>query len=123
LIGFGAGLFGHCTLTAAMGIACPGQIGLALGVWGAVQASAAGSAVAGGGLIRDGVSMLAERGILGTALAGSATGYSFVYHIEIALLFATLIAIGPLVRRARPIGREFQPRPAILSTSQHAEVM
>jgi len=25
-------------------------------------------------------------------------GYSVVYHIEIALLFATLIAIGPLVR-------------------------
>ena len=55
LIGFGAGLFGHCTLTAAMGTARPGQIGLALGVWGAVQASAAGSAVAAGGLIRDGV--------------------------------------------------------------------
>ena len=82
-----------------MGTARPGQIGLALGVWGAVQASAAGSAVAAGGLIRDGVSMLAERGALGQALSGPATGYSFVYHIEIALLFATLIAIGPLVRR------------------------
>ena len=56
LIGFGAGLFGHCTLTAAMGTARTGQIGLALGVWGAVQASAAGSAVAAGGLIRDGIS-------------------------------------------------------------------
>ncbi len=99
LIGFGAGLFGHCTLTAAMGTARPGQIGLALGVWGAVQASAAGSAVAAGGLVRDGVSMLAERGALGQALSGPATGYSFVYHLEIALLFATLIAIGPLVRR------------------------
>jgi len=30
------------------------------------------------------------------------TGYSVVYHIEIALLFATLVAIGPLVRTARP---------------------
>ena len=58
LIGFGAGLFGHCTLTAAMGTARSGQIGLALGVWGAVQASAAGSAVAAGGLIRDGISFL-----------------------------------------------------------------
>ena len=28
-------------------------------------------------------------------------GYSVVYHIEIALLFATLVAIGPLVRTAR----------------------
>jgi BCD family chlorophyll transporter-like MFS transporter len=99
LIGFGAGLFAHCTLTAAMGTARIGQIGLALGVWGAVQASAAGTAVAAGGLIRDGVSLLATRGLLGQALAGEATGYSFVYHIEIALLFATLIAIGPLVRR------------------------
>ena len=33
------------------------------------------------------------------AMANPATGYSVVYHIEIALLFATLIAIGPLVRR------------------------
>lgn len=99
LIGFGAGLFAHCTLTAAMGTARPGQIGLALGIWGAVQASAAGAAVAAGGLIRDGVSLLASNGSLGQALAGPATGYSVVYHIEIALLFATLVAVGPLVRR------------------------
>jgi BCD family chlorophyll transporter-like MFS transporter len=101
LIGFGAGLFAHCTLTAAMGTARPGQIGLALGIWGAVQASAAGSAVALGGLICDGVSALAMSGRLGEALANPATGYSVVYHIEIALLFATLIAVGPLVRTAR----------------------
>jgi BCD family chlorophyll transporter-like MFS transporter len=31
-------------------------------------------------------------------------GYSFVYHMEIFLLFATLAAIGPLVRKGR-----FQP--------------
>jgi MFS transporter, BCD family, chlorophyll transporter len=99
LIGCSGGLFAHCTLTAAMSTARMGQIGLALGVWGAVQASAAGSAVAAGGLIRDGVSLLASNGGLGQALAGPATGYSVVYHIEIALLFATLIAIGPLVRR------------------------
>ena len=82
-----------------MGTARTGQIGLALGVWGAVQASAAGSAVAAGGLIRDGISFLASNGVLGQAMNGPATGYSFVYHIEIYLLFATLIAIGPLVRR------------------------
>lgn len=99
LIGFGAGLFGHCTLTAAMGTARPGQIGLALGIWGAVQASAAGSAVAAGGLLRDGVGFLASAGVLGEAMNSPATGYSFVYHIEIFLLFTTLIAIGPLVRR------------------------
>ncbi len=99
LIGFGAGLFAHCTLTAAMGTARHGQIGLALGVWGAVQASAAGAAVAAGGLIRDGVGVLATSGVLGQAMDTPAAGYSVVYHIEIALLFATLIAIGPLVRR------------------------
>ncbi len=99
LIGFGAGLFGHCTLTAAMGTARPGQIGLALGVWGAVQASAAGSAVAAGGLIRDGISYLATNGFLGEGMNLPQTGYSFVYHIEIYMLFATLVAIGPLVRR------------------------
>jgi BCD family chlorophyll transporter-like MFS transporter len=106
LIGFGAGLFAHCTLTAAMGTARNGQIGLTLGVWGAVQASAAGTAVAAGGLIRDGVGYLATSGALGEAMASQATGYSVVYHIEIAMLFATLIAIGPLVRRSTMPGFE-----------------
>ena len=98
LIGLGAGLFAHCTLTAAMATAAPGQVGLTLGIWGAVQASAAGSAVAMGGLIRDGVGALAERGDFGPTLAVPATGYVTVYTIEIVLLFATLVAIGPLVR-------------------------
>jgi len=99
LIGFGGGLFGVGTLTAAMALEHGGQSGLALGAWGAVQASAAGVAIALGGAIRDVVSGLAASGALGPALAGPATGYSVVYHIEIALLFATLVAIGPLVRR------------------------
>ena len=90
-IGFGGGLFAHCTLTVAMSMT-GGGIGLALGIWGAVQASAAGAAVALGGLIRDAVSLYAD----------ATSGYVVVYHIEIALLFATLIAIGPLVRIARP---------------------
>ena len=101
LIGLGSGIFAHCTLTAAMGLAQAGQTGMVLGVWGAVQASAAGIAVAGGGLIRDGVSALAQRGTLGVAMDNPWVGYSFVYHCEIALLFATLVALGPLVRRAR----------------------
>ena len=103
LIGLGGGLFAHCTLTTAMRMAKPGQIGLALGVWGAVQASAAGTSTALGGLIRDGVSMLAARGSLGEALSGPSIGYSVVYHIEIGLLFVTLVAIGPLVRGAREV--------------------
>jgi BCD family chlorophyll transporter-like MFS transporter len=101
LIGFGAGLFAHCTLTAAMAMAPRGQVGLTLGIWSAVQASAAGLAIASGGLIRDGVTALIDAGWLGTALSDPSTGYSVVYHLEIALLFATLIALGPLVRSAR----------------------
>ena len=101
LIGFGAGLFGHGTLTATMNFAPPEQTGLALGAWGAVQASAAGIAIALGGIIRDAVGSLAMSGMLGAGMVDPSTGYSFVYHLEIYLLFATLIAIGPLVRPAR----------------------
>jgi BCD family chlorophyll transporter-like MFS transporter len=97
-IGLGAGLFAHCTLTAAMASAPRGQVGLTLGIWGAVQASAAGTAVAAGGLLRDGIGLLADAGRLGPTLATPATGYVAVYTVELALLFATLVAIGPLVR-------------------------
>ena len=103
LIGLGAGLFAHCTLTAAMAMAPPGQVGLTLGIWGAVQASAAGSAVALGGLISDGVGALAQRGALGPVLVTPATGYVTVYAIEIGLLFVTLVAVGPLVRFRAPL--------------------
>jgi BCD family chlorophyll transporter-like MFS transporter len=42
-------------------------------------------------------------------MTGPGVGYSFVYHLEIALLFATLVAIGPLVRiRAAPAARSTQ---------------
>ena len=102
LIGFGGGLFAVGTLTAAMALAQDGASGLALGTWGAVQATAAGAGIAGGGAIRDVMSALAGQGHLGVALANSATGYSIVYHIEIALLFATLAVIGPLVRWRQP---------------------
>jgi MFS transporter, BCD family, chlorophyll transporter len=102
LIGFGGGLFAVGTLTAAMALARDGESGLALGTWGAVQATAAGAAIAGGGAIRDVVSALAVKGHLGAALANPVTGYSAVYHIEIALLFATLAVIGPLVRSRHP---------------------
>jgi BCD family chlorophyll transporter-like MFS transporter len=98
LIGFGGGLFSVGTLIAAMGSADTEMSGLAVGGWGAVQATAGGLAIAFGGAIRDGVSVLAERGALGSVLMNPSTGYSVVYHIEIALLFVTLVAIGPLIR-------------------------
>ena len=102
LIGFGGGLFSVGTLTAAMSLESGGLIGLALGAWGAVQATCAGIAIGLGGAIRDAVSLAAVHGALGPALASPATGYSFVYHIEMYLLFATLVALGPLVRRSGP---------------------
>ncbi len=103
LIGFGGGLFSVATLTAAMTMPAQGLAGrgLALGAWGAAQATAAGLGVALGGTIRDVVNASATSGYLGEALASPTTGYSVVYHFEIALLFATLIVLGPLVRTGR----------------------
>ena len=98
LIGFGAGLFAHGTLTASMNMAEKDSTGLALGAWGAVQALAAGVAIAAGGLLSDGLHAFAMSGRLGSTLANPATGYTGVYLIELCLLFVTLAAIGPLVR-------------------------
>jgi BCD family chlorophyll transporter-like MFS transporter len=88
LIGFGSGLFWHGTLTATMRLAPKKQSGLALGAWGAVQATAAGTAIALGGVIRD----------LATPLAGAAGGYIVVYIIEIVLLLAAIVVMLPLIK-------------------------
>jgi BCD family chlorophyll transporter-like MFS transporter len=110
MIGFGGGLFSVGTMTAAMSLTHDGQSGLALGAWGAVQATAAGLAIALGGAVRDVVTSLAASGALGPALTAPSTGYIVVYHIEIALLFATLIAVGPLVRPAAEAALASQTR-------------
>jgi BCD family chlorophyll transporter-like MFS transporter len=110
LIGLGGGLFSMGTLTAAMGLESEGLNGLALGAWGAVQASAAGLAVAFGGLLRDLVSVLATSGALGPVLHSPGVGYAAVYHLELLLLFITLVAVGPLVSLSRvrpPSGGKF----------------
>ncbi len=99
LIGLGSGLFAVCTLVIAMGMARDDGAGLALGAWGAVQATSGGVAVALGGTLRDAVHLLTSHGWLGTAMSDPQVAYSIVYHTELALLFATLVAIGPLVRR------------------------
>jgi len=99
-IGFGGGLFSVGTLSAAMALAQGGGSGIALGAWGAVQASAVGVALFVGGGVRDVVGALARQGALGPALTDPATGYAVVYHLEMALLFAALAAIGPLARYA-----------------------
>jgi len=98
LIGFGGGLFAHGTMTAFMELASANDAGLALGTWGAVQASAAGLAVALGGIIRDLGTAAATKGWLGPGLEDPVTGYMIVYHLELLLLFASLLALGPLVR-------------------------
>jgi BCD family chlorophyll transporter-like MFS transporter len=101
LIGLGSGLFAVATLTAAMSMPAEGIAGrgLALGAWGAAQATAAGLSIAIGGTVRDLVNAQVIGGAWGEALDSAATGYSVVYHIELALLFITLAAQGPLVTR------------------------
>jgi len=74
-------------------------VGLALGAWGAVQAAAAGLSMFFGGALRDIVTTLSNEGALGAALTDPSVGYSMVYHVEMLLLFLTLIAVGPLVKR------------------------
>lgn len=106
LIGLGGGLFGHGTLTMTMNRAPREQAGLALGAWGAVQATAAGVAVALGGVLRDAIAALAGQGTFGPALAGPGTGYAFVYAVEIALLLATAWLMHRLLR-----GTPTQPQP------------
>ena len=98
MLGLGAGLFAVSTLTVAMGLEQAGSAGLALGAWGAVQATAGGLAVGLGGCLRDAIEALGKLGWLGDAMSDPSVAYSVVYHLEIALLFGTLIAIGPLVR-------------------------
>ncbi|MEM7775246.1 MAG: BCD family MFS transporter [Pseudomonadota bacterium] len=100
-IGFGSGLFAVGTLMAAMSQADEDGAGLALGAWGAVQATATGAAMALGGAIRDGVKALASNGALGSGFDGTSLGYVTIYHLEILLLFATIAVIGPLARHQR----------------------
>lgn len=106
LIGFGSGLFAVCLLTATMDLAASQSTphstsGIALGAWGAVNATAAGIGLAAGGALRDIVASLGAAGFFGREITDPAFGYGAVYHIEIALLFVTLIVLGPLVGQRR----------------------
>jgi BCD family chlorophyll transporter-like MFS transporter len=104
-IGFGAGLFGHGTLTATMNLAPREQVGLALGAWGAIQATAAGVAIALSSILRDVVTGVASGGRVMAALDGTVTGYTAVYVLEVLLLLATVWTLRPLLRAAprRPV--------------------
>jgi BCD family chlorophyll transporter-like MFS transporter len=92
LVGFGAGLFAHGTLTATMNHAPEGQRGLALGAWGAVQATAAGIGVASGGIIRDTMAALTDSGPL--------LPYAVVYSLEVILLLAAIVTMIGIFRSA-----------------------
>ncbi|MGI3901890.1 MAG: BCD family MFS transporter [Janthinobacterium lividum] len=108
-VGFAGGLFAVGTLTAAMALGGDLRNGLALGLWGAVQATAGGTAIAIGGALRDAMGHWAASGAFGPALGEASAGYGLVYHVEIVLLFAGLAVIGPLVRfppAARRAGRD-----------------
>jgi len=109
LIGLGGGLFAVCTMLAAMEVSDTTDSGIAIGAWGAVQATAIGVGLALGGFVRDAVNLAVEAGLAGSALSAPAAGYGVVYHIEIGLLFASLIALGPLVGRARRRATNHQP--------------
>ncbi|MEM6477001.1 MAG: BCD family MFS transporter [Pseudomonadota bacterium] len=113
-IGLGLGLFSVGTLIEAMNLAKQATAGLALGAWGAVQATCAGLGIFLGGALRDIVAWMAADGSLSEVLATRATGYGTVYILEILLLLAGLAAIGPLVGHARrtttdPTGETGQP--------------
>jgi len=112
LIGFGGGLFGHGTLTATMNHAPEDQRGLALGAWGAVQASAAGLAVGLGGVIRDIVAAATAAHPVFPSIGAAATGYTSVYAIEVVLLLVTIVAMARLTR-PRPQGAPASAAPPV----------
>jgi BCD family chlorophyll transporter-like MFS transporter len=53
-----------------------------------------------GGALRDVVNTLTSQGAWGVGLTDPSVAYSVVYHVEMFLLFLTLIAVGPLVKRS-----------------------
>lgn len=113
-IGLGLGLFSVGTLMEAMAIAKSETAGLALGAWGAVQATCAGAGIAIGGLLRDLVAMLVQSGDAAASAATRASGYATVYTLEVALLLAGLAALGPLVgprRNRSPDDADLQGQP------------
>jgi BCD family chlorophyll transporter-like MFS transporter len=102
-IGLGLGLFSVGTLIEAMNLARSETAGLALGAWGAVQATCSGAGIALGGGLRDATVALSVSTGPDALITGAsrATGYTGVYILEIVLLLAGLAAMGPLVGRAR----------------------
>ncbi|MFM8781014.1 MAG: PucC family protein, partial [Gemmatimonadota bacterium] len=101
LMGLGDGLFAVGTLSAAMGLRDVTQHGIALGAWGAVFATCEGLSMAVAGVIRDVLGAGIRSGALQGVWGDPSVPYTVVYHVETLLLFATLVALGPLVRLVR----------------------
>jgi len=97
-IGFGTGLFSVSLLIIAMALSSKTNLGsgFILGSWGAAQAIGTGLGIAVGGILRDVVNKIALSGYLGSTFENNSIGYIFVYHLEILLIFITLIALGML---------------------------
>lgn len=95
LAGLGTGLFGHGTLTATMLLAPRAQVGVAMGAWGAVQATSQGVGATIGGVVRD----VAQGLDLGLGIAPAASGYVLIYALELALMLGTLAAMWRLIER------------------------
>lgn len=96
LTGLGVGLFGHATLTATMRTAPRNQNGLALGTWGAVQATAAGVGVALAGIVRDVILTTSDS----QTIAPHAP-YNAVFLIEIVFLGLACAILLPSVLKRR----------------------
>ncbi len=96
MIGLGAGLFGHATLTATMRAAPKDKIGLALGAWGSVQATAAGVGMALAGWVRDVIVALPSDA---DGLA-TETPYNIIFSMEMGFLVLAVLLIFPLAGRA-----------------------
>jgi BCD family chlorophyll transporter-like MFS transporter len=100
-IGFGGGLFSLGSLSAFMKLRDENSSGLVLGAWGAVQATCAGIAIAVGAGLKDLIVLWGHDGALGPLLQSPAAAYGLVYQLEIILLFALLVEVGPLVAKVR----------------------
>jgi len=94
VMGVGAGLFGHATLTATIRNAPPEQIGLSLGAWGGVQATCAGIGIALAGVVRD--ILVGTEGISGLQ---AHLPYMTVFIAEIVFLVLAIIVVVPLMVR------------------------
>ncbi|MEM9550473.1 MAG: PucC family protein [Pseudomonadota bacterium] len=113
--GLGAGLFGHATLTASIRSAPREQIGLALGTWGAVQATSAGLGIALAGIVRDLVVSLSSQGQIAAHVP-----YNLVFLIEMVFLGVACAILLPVALGASRMTRQDGAAPTRHVTDPHS---